>query len=172
MPKKSIKKSSSNKKAISSKKTTKKSSKKVSSKPAPIVEVLPVTELYDKTSVYCQFHVSDYKKSIKFYSEVLEWKPSKFSESSSDPETMGWFEFQLPLAGAFLGLGKSQDGSVNPSSSLVIPVKNLEQFKETMVSKKANPSEITDVPNMISFLTVNDPDNNSIMFISEPRVKS
>lgn len=166
MPKKSAKKVS------SSKKSAKKSSKKVSSKPAQKVEVVPVNELYDKESVYCQFNITNYKESIKFYSEVLEWKPSKFSESSPDPETIGWFEFQLPLKGAFLGLGKSQDGSVKPSESLVISVKNLEQFKQTMDSKKANPSEITDVPNMISFLTVNDPDNNSIMFISEPRVKS
>lgn len=180
MPKKSAKKSAkkSTKKSAkkplkkSSKKPLKKSSKEEFSTTTPKVEVVPVTELYDNESVYCQFNVSDYAKSIKFYSEVLEWKPSKLSESTPDPDTIGWYEFQLPVKGAFLGLGKAQDGSVTPSRSLVISVKNLEQFKQTMVSKEANPSEITDVPNMISYLTINDPDNNSIMFISEPRVKS
>ena len=175
MPKKSAKKP---KNSSSSKKSSKKEVSR--NKPADIEasktidqqKVLPATDLYNKESLYCQFDVTNYQKSIKFYTDVLEWKPSKFSESSSDPDTIGWFEFQLPLEGAFLGLGKSQDGKVTPSNSLVIPVKDLEQFKLTMNSKKANPSEITDVPNMISFLTVSDPDNNKIMFISEPRVKT
>lgn len=175
MPKKSAKKKG---KTTSSKKSPKKSSssksldKKEVSETKEEVKLVPATELYVKDSIYCQFDVSNYQKSIKFYTEVLEWEPSKFSISSPDPDTIGWFEFQLPLEGAFLGLGKSQDGTVTPSNSLVISVKNLEKFKQTMVSKKANPSDITDVPNMISYLTVNDPDNNKIMFISEPRVKS
>ena len=168
MPKKTSKKATSKKK--SSKKV---SSKEKSTSPAKTTteKLIKATELYNSDSVYCQFDVSNYKNSIKFYQDILEWKPSKFSESSPDPEQIGWFEFELPLKGSFLGLGKSQDGSVTPSRSLVISVKNLEQFQQTMNSKKANPSEITDIPNMISFLTVDDPDKNSIMFISEPRVK-
>ena len=164
---------SSSKKSTSSKKTPKKSTKKASTKPSmkTVEKILKATELYNSDSVYCQFDITNYKNSIKFYQDVLEWKPSKFSESSPDPEQIGWFEFQLPLEGAFLGLGKPQDGKVLPSNSLVISVKDLEKFRATMESKKANPSVITDVPNMISFLTVNDPDNNRIMFISEPRVK-
>ena len=168
MPKKSTKKGSSKKAA--SKKSVK-SSKKAPKSSKTVEEVMKATELYNSDNVYCQFNVTNYKNSIQFYKDVLEWNPSKFSESSPDPETIGWFEFELPLKGAFLGLGKSQDGTVNPSNALVISVKDLEKFKQTMVSKKAKPSDITDVPNMISYLTVNDPDNNSIMFISEPRVK-
>lgn len=162
------------KKAKSSKKATKKSSKKAPSKAskATVTEVLKATELYNSDTVYCQFDISDYKKSIKFYQEVLEWKPSKFSESSPDPDQIGWFEFELPLKGSFLGLGKPSDGKVKPSNSLVISVKDLKKFRATMDSKKANPSNITDVPDMISYLTVKDPDNNSIMFIAEPRIKS
>ena len=175
MPKKSTKKSSSkkttpNKTVKRSKKPAKSISKEIKTN-KEAVKVLKATELYNLDSVYCQFDVSNYKNSIQFYKDVLEWNPSKFSENSPDPETIGWFEFELPVKGAFLGLGKSQDGTVKPSSSLVISVKDLEQFKHTMETKKANPSNITDIPNMISFLTVNDPDNNSIMFISEPRVK-
>ncbi len=160
MPKKTAKKSSTSPKSFES------------LTPPKDEKVKSAKELYNLDSVYCQFNVSNYQKSIEFYKEILEWNPSKFSSESPDPETMGWFEFELPLKGAFLGLGKAQEGKVTPSRSLVISVKDLEQFKKTMESKKAKPSEITDVPNMISFLTVNDPDNNSIMFISQPRVKS
>ena len=152
--------------------TKKPSSKKPSPKPKQESTVEKATELYKTDSVYCQFDISNYRNSIKFYKEVLEWNPSKFSQNSPDPETIGWFEFELPLKGSFLGLGKPQDREIVPSRSLVISVKDLEKFKQTMQSKNVNPSEITDVPNMISFLTVNDPDNNSIMFISEPRVKT
>jgi len=161
MPKKTSKKKSSSKKAV---KMPVKTTEAV--KPAK-----KATELYNTDSIYCQHSISDYKKAIKFYTEILEWKPSKFSESSPDPDQIGWFEFELPVKGTFLGLGKPQDGKVVPSSSLVVSVKDLVQFKAAMESKKVVTSDITDVPNMISFLTVNDPDNNSIMFISEPRVK-
>jgi hypothetical protein len=160
------------------KKTAKKepSSKKVSKKPSAATKVnlesVNISEMYDKNSVYCQHSISNYKNSIKFYKEVLELKPSKFSEDGPDPDEIGWFEFELPVKGAFLGLGKPQSGIVTPSSSLVISIKNIGEFKEAMAKKNAKPSEIMDVPNMISFLTVNDPDNNSIMFVSEPRVKS
>ena len=162
VPKKKAKKTS----------TKKTSSKKPSSKSKHELNVVKATELYKNDSVYCQFDISNYNESIKFYKEVLEWNPSKFSQSSPDPETIGWFEFELPLKGSFLGLGKPQDREIVPSRSLVISVKDLEKFKQTMQSKNAHPSDITDVPNMISFLTVNDPDDNSIMFISEPRVKN
>ena len=162
MPKKTNKKSSSSKKVSSSSKKTSELKVKVKS----------ASEQYNRDSVYCQFMVTNYKKTIQFYSEVLEWKPSRFSEDSPDPDQIGWFEFELPLKGAFLGLNKSEDGKFTPSTSLVISVKYLEEFKATLNSKKANPSDITDVPNMISFLTVKDPDDNQIMFISEPRVKT
>lgn len=165
MPKKKAKKT------VSSKKTTKKSSKKptTSSKEE---KVRTAKELYNLDSVYCQFDVSNYQKTIQFYKEILEWNPSRYSSESPDPDTIGWFEFELPVKGAFLGLNKASGGKISPSKSLVISVKDLEQFKKTMESKKVKPSEITDIPNMISFLTVNDPDNNEIMFISQPRVKS
>ena len=171
MPKKTTKKSSNSPPKSSEKVTTAKSSKKASTK-AKEEKIAKVTELYNSDSIYCQFDITNYEKSIKFYKEILEWNPSKFSSSSPDPERIGWFEFELPLKGAFLGLGKAEVGRVTPSRSLVISVKDLEEFKKTMESKNAKPSDITDVPNMISFLTVNDPDNNAIMFISQPRVKS
>ena len=171
MTKKTTKKSSKSPVESSKKNTTVKTSEKDSAK-VKEEKIVNVSELYNSDSVYCQFDITNYEKSIKFYKEVMEWNPSKFSSSSPDPETISWFKFELPLKGAFLGLGKAQDGKVIPSRSLVISVKDLEEFKRTMESKNAKPSDITDVPNMISFLTVNDPDNNAIMFISQPRVKS
>lgn len=158
----------STKKAAAPKKTT----KKASTPTKPSVNVKTARELYNTDTAYCQYNVSTYTKAIEFYKEVLELNPSKFSEGSPDPETIGWFEFELPLKGSFLGLNKSQETPVKTSGSLVISVKNLEELKAIIESKKVKTSEITDVPNMISYLTVNDPDNNSVMFISNPRIKS
>lgn len=171
MPKKTAKKSSASKRSSKKASVSVKKIEKPSSTTKAALNVKSAKESYKTDSLYCQYNISNYKKAIDFYKNILEWSPSKFSEGAPDPEEIGWFEFELPLKGSFLGLNKSQETPVKTSGSLVISVNSLEDFRTTMESKGIKASDITDVPNMISFLTVNDPDNNSIMFISEPRIK-
>ena len=156
-----------------SKKASKKASKKESSTQATTKEskVESIVKLYNSDSVYCQIPVTNYKKTIKFYNEIVELEPSDFSKTVSDPAAIGWYEFKLPVKGSFLGLNHATSGSVTPSNSLVLSVNNLDKLFDTLKKKNANPSDIIDVPNMISFTTIKDPDQNSIMFVGEPRIK-
>ena len=56
--------------------------------------------------------------------------------------------------------------------NLVISVSNLDKFREILTSNHIESTEIKDVPNVLSFLTVKDSDGNKITLLADPRVKS
>jgi hypothetical protein len=128
----------------------------------------PLVKLYDKNSVYTTHVIKNYDLSRKFYSETLEF-PVNFEA----PEA-GWYEFKLPVKGAFLGLSQYQEnqGEFVPANSLNVSIKDVEKVKSTLESRGITTSEIFDIPDMISMITITDPDENKVHFIAPPRVKS
>lgn len=138
--------------------------KKPTSKKTPTTESL--AKLYDSKSVYISHWIRDYKVSKKFYNEVLE-----LPINMEIPQA-GWYEFKLPVKGSFLGLSQYREGEFKIADSLNISIKDVEGVKATLESKGVSTSDITDYPDMISMISIKDPDENHIFFIGPPRVKS
>ena len=125
-----------------------------------------LTKLYDSNSVYITHWIRDYKVSKKFYTEVLE-----IPVNIEIPQA-GWYEFKLPVKGSFLGLSQHREGEFKTADSLNISIKDVEKVKATLESKGVSTSDIVDYPDMISMISIKDPDENHIFFIGPPRVKS
>ena len=66
---------------------------------------------------------------------------------------------------------KSSNDKFLFSHNLVIFVENITSLREVLTKKQISATEIKDVPNLLSFFTIKDPDGNTIMFMSEPRTK-
>ena len=51
-------------------------------------------------------------------------------------------------------------------------VEDLDACKSYFESKGIEASDITDIPNMVSYFNLKDPEGNPIQVVAEPRVKS
>ncbi len=142
--------------------TVKKASEKKTSK------MVPLSKIYDSASMYTTHPIRNYEISKKFYEEVLE-----LSVNLEIPMA-GWYEFCLPVKGAFLGLSqyREESGDFKPANSLNISINDVEKAKASLESKGVTTSDIIDYPEMVSMISFEDPDKNNIFLIGPPRVKS
>jgi predicted enzyme related to lactoylglutathione lyase len=123
---------------------------------------------YRKDSVYFQYYVTDFGRARKFYGDVLGFKTT--CDMGDD---VGWIEYALPVKGAKIGLNLLTEGKVkHGSTKLTLDVTDIEKMKDYLSSKGVRTDEITDVPNMVSYFNINDPDGNPIQIAAEPRVKT
>lgn len=127
--------------------------------------------LYRDDMLFCQYQTTDFKKSIAFYSEGLDLEPSEFSKNEPIPEHDGIYEFNLPVKGAILSLHKRKVDTITLSNNLVISVKDIDQYRNRLELKNIKSTEIIDIPGLLSTFTIKDPDGNSIIILSDPRVK-
>jgi predicted enzyme related to lactoylglutathione lyase len=123
---------------------------------------------YKKGSVYFQYQVKDFDRAKKFYSEVMGF------EITWDGGTeVGWAEFALPAEGARLGINLIRDGEHRQGSgTLTMDVEDLEVCKSYLQDKGIETTEITDVPDMVSYFNMKDPEGNPIQVVADPRVKT
>jgi predicted enzyme related to lactoylglutathione lyase len=123
---------------------------------------------YRKDSVYFQYHVTDFGRARKFYGEILGFK------STWDMgDDVGWIEYALPVRGAKIGLNLLTEGKVKHGyAKLTLDVTDIEKMKDYLMSKGIKTDEITDVPNMVSYFNIKNPDGNPIQIFAEPRMKS
>lgn len=123
---------------------------------------------YKEGSVYFQYQVKDFDRAKKFYSEVmgLEIKWDGGTE-------VGWAEFALPAEGARLGINLIREGEHRQGSgTLTMDVEDLDACKIYLESKGVDTSDITDIPDMVSYFNLKDSEGNPIQVVAEPRVKS
>jgi predicted enzyme related to lactoylglutathione lyase len=123
---------------------------------------------YRKGSVYFQYQVKDFDRAKKFYSETmgLEIKYDGGAE-------VGWAEFALPAEGARLGINLIREGEHRQGSgTLTMDVEDLDACKTYLEGKGVEASDITDIPNMVSYFNITDTEGNLIQVVAEPRVKS
>lgn len=133
-------------------------------------EHMNLSGLYRDDMLFCQYHITDFKKSIAFYSEGLELEPSEFSKNEPIPEHEGVYEFNLPVKGAILSLHKRKADTITLYNNLVISVTDIDQYKHQLDLKNIKSTEIMDIPGLLSTFTLKDPDGNSIIILSDPRV--
>ena len=123
---------------------------------------------YKKGSVYFQYQVKDFDRAKKFYSEIMGF------EITWDGGTeAGWAEFALPVKGAKLGINLLREGEHRQGSgTLTMDVEDLDACKTYLKTKGVDTSDITDIPDMVSYFNLKDPEGNPIQVVAEPRVKS
>jgi predicted enzyme related to lactoylglutathione lyase len=118
--------------------------------------------------VYFQIKVSDLNRAKNFYNDVFDFEVAWFMDTD-----VGWCEMQLPND-ARLGLNTREPGQdIIPSwGILTLDVENLEESRAYLDKKGLKPTEIVDIPDMVSIFDVYDTEGNKIQIIGEPRVKS
>ena len=83
------------------------------------------------------------------------------------------WEFALPAEGARLGINLIRDGEHRQGSgTLTMDVEDLDACKTYLESKGIDASDITDIPDMVSYFNLKDPEGNPIQVVANPRVKS
>jgi len=132
-------------------------------------DLLMTTKLpYRKDSVYFQYNVTDFGRARKFYGDVLGFK---IAWDMGDD--VGWIEYALPVKGAKIGLSLLTEGKVkHGSAKLTLDVTDIEKMKDYLSNMGVKTDEIIDIPNMVSYFNIKDPDGNPIQIVAEPRVKS
>jgi predicted enzyme related to lactoylglutathione lyase len=122
---------------------------------------------YRTNSVYFQYVVTDFNKARKFYGDILGFKTAW-----DMGDEVGWIEYALPVKGAKIGLNLLTEGKIkHGSAKLTLDVTDIEKMKDYLTSKGVKSDDITDIPDMVSYFNIKDPDGNPIQIVSEPRVK-
>jgi len=134
------------------------------------VEVFVVTDYpvpYKKDSVYFQYDVKDFDRAKKFYEEIMGFK--KAWDGGAE---VGWCEFELPVTGARLGLNLQKDEVKKGSGALTMNVDDIAKTHEYFASKGLSPTDIVDIPDMVSYFNIEDTEGNPIQIVADPRLKS
>jgi catechol 2,3-dioxygenase-like lactoylglutathione lyase family enzyme len=123
---------------------------------------------YKTDQCYFSYNVKDYERAKEFYTDVLGFKV--LWDGGTE---VGWVEFALPVPGARVGLNVLSEGEVEVGSGTLVPVvHDLEATKMYLEGKGVETDDIVDIPDMVSWFNVKDPDGNIIQFVADPRVKS
>ena len=131
-------------------------------------KTIPLSKIYDSSSIYTTHPIRNYEISKKFYEDILELPVNL------EIPMAGWYEFRLPVKGAMLGLSqyREESGEFKPANSLNISISDVENAKASLESKEVSTSDIIDYPGMVSMISFEDPDKNNIFLIGPPRVKN
>ena len=114
-----------------------------------------------------QIKVRNIELAKKFYEEIFGFENIWYE----GPE-VGWTEFNLPGDSPHLGLNSVEEGEEFDMDSGVftIQVKNLEETKKFLEKNGIETSEITDIPDMVSYFNMTDPEGNRVQIVSDPRI--
>ncbi|HUS79006.1 MAG TPA: VOC family protein [Patescibacteria group bacterium] len=113
-------------------------------------------------AVYFQLRVDDLERAKKFYEEVFGLTVSWYMS----PEA-GWCELELPGGGSRLGLNVGGTGGI-----LTFDVDDLEVTRSYLEGKGLETSDITNVPDMVSYFNTSDSEGNMLQIVSDPRTTS
>ena len=71
-----------------------------------------------------------------------------------------------------MGLNSVEEGEEFEMDSGVftIQVKNLVETKKFLDKNRIETSEITDIPGMVSYFNMTDPEGNRVQIVSDPRI--
>ncbi|MHA2297579.1 MAG: VOC family protein [Candidatus Hodarchaeales archaeon] len=123
---------------------------------------------YRENSIYFALNVTDINRAKKFYQDIFDLKIG-----FDGGEEVGWCELELPVKGAKLGLNLQREGEIKPGSgTLTFDVTNIDATKEYLESKKVKTTEITDLPDMVSYFNMNDSEGNIVQIVGEPRKRT
>jgi len=131
-----------------------------------------MTKIFDELvmhdRIYFEIKVKDLNRAKKFYQDVFGLEV--FDDAG---EEAGWCSMCLPVPGVQLALQRVGEGNNHKSSaSLIFSIFDIEAVESYLKKKGVTPRPIVDLPDMVSLLVMEDPDENEICFASPPRVRS
>lgn len=110
--------------------------------------------------------VSDIKKAIKFYTEILGFTLSEFNE------TFGWAELSTGPDGITLGLAQYDPNesscSYKPGSNAIptITVTDLEESRKELIAKQTQfVGDVLEIPGEVKMQTFTDVDGNVFQLV-------
>jgi predicted enzyme related to lactoylglutathione lyase len=114
-----------------------------------------------------QIKVRDIERAKNFYEEIFGFENIWYEGSE-----IGWTEFNLPGDSPHLGLNSVEEGEEFEMDSGVftIQVKNLVETRNFLKKNGIETSEITDIPDMVSYFNMTDPEGNRVQIVSDPRI--
>jgi len=114
-----------------------------------------------------QIKVKDLDRAKKFYEDLFGFTNIWYVSSE-----VGWTEFELPGESPHLGLNTIEEGEKleEDSGTFTIQVKNLEETKNYLEEQGVDTTEITDIPGLVSYFNIMDPEGNRVQIVSDPRI--
>ena len=113
-----------------------------------------------------QYHVKDWERAKKFYSEILEW-PVCYSDDS-----LGWMEFGRENE-THVAISRWQEGQREPGTGTeaiaIFSVEDAFKATEFLRTRGVKCDDAVNIPRVVCFGTCYDPDGNRLQFSSDPR---
>jgi catechol 2,3-dioxygenase-like lactoylglutathione lyase family enzyme len=110
----------------------------------------------------CVYQVSDIKRSLDWYQNVLGFKLIYHVEE------MGWAELASEVNGVNVGLSQVEQPNVGLCAKLTWGVKDIDLARQFVESKKVRFDGPTqEIPGMVKLATFFDPDGNPMMFYQD-----
>ena len=109
--------------------------------------------------VVAQVAVTDFQRSVKWYSEKLGFEPDYLIEE------MGWGELKTFIPGLTIGVNKSDEATGGTGVVLVLRVQDIDAARAALEAQGVafdGPTE--EIPGMVKLATFRDPDNNAFRF--------
>ena len=118
--------------------------------------------------VYVAMEVYDFNRAKKFYTEIFG-----FTLEFDGGEEVGWCELNTPFSQVKIGLSLKPDKKPSQNRTrLTLNVLDIDATKKYFESKEVETTEITDIPDMVSYFDIRDSEGNLLQFVSTPRVKT
>jgi predicted enzyme related to lactoylglutathione lyase len=125
-------------------------------------------ELVMHDRIYFEIKVKDLNRAKKFYHDVFGLEV--FYDA---PREVGWCSMCLPVPGVQLALQcVTEDGNNIGASSLVFSIFDIDAIESYLKEKGVTTRPIADLPDVVSLLVMEDPDENRICFAAPPRARS
>ena len=122
----------------------------------------------ENNTVFVSIGVTNLNRAKEFYIDILG-----LEINFDGGEEVGWCELKVPGNDVLIGLNlHKEDELVIGSTSLCLTVKDLDVTREFLLAEKIVVGEISDIPDMVSMMRVTDSEGNSILCVSDPRVKT
>ena len=111
---------------------------------------------------YFQIQVENLDRAKKWYEDILGLDSLFFASE------VGWGEMQLPGGDPKLGLNLTDKTPEGNWGKLMLEVEDIYEAKKFMEAKGVDTSEITTVPEMVSYFDIKDSERNGIQIVSTP----
>ena len=112
---------------------------------------------------YFQIQVGDLDRAKAWYEDILGLDSLFFASE------VGWGEMQLHGGDPKLGLNLSDKTPEGNWGKLMLEVEDIEEAKIYMEKKGVKTTEITTIPDMVSYFDIEDSEGNGIQIVSTPK---
>lgn len=110
----------------------------------------------------CALGVTDLKKSLTWYTEVLGF------EVLYQMDEMGWCELSTPVTRVTIGLSQVERLEGKGGATLTFGVKDIEAARKQLEASAVRfDGDIETIPEMVRYATFYDPDGNTLMLYQD-----